>query len=102
LGTVLGLASGAREMIGKRKNGDTFPLEIALGEFIFDGELLCVALTRESSPRKQAQQHVVAHYAAIHALTNSASVVEAVPKILTAVCDGLQGDVGEYGALDAM
>jgi PAS domain S-box-containing protein len=101
LGTVLGLASGAREMTGKRKNGDTFPLEIALGEFIFDGELVCVAFTRDISTRKQAQQYLVAHYATVHALTNSATVVEAVPKILRAVCDGLEWDMGQFWQPDA-
>jgi PAS domain S-box-containing protein len=100
LGTVLGLASGAREMFGQRKDGDIFPLEVALGEFIFNNELFCVVFAREISARKQAQEHLVAHYAAGRALTRAEAPAQAVADVLHAVCDSLRWDVGEFWTPD--
>src|SRR5271166_4713887 len=54
VGTILGLAAGAREVIGFRKGGDTFPLELTVGTMPLGNEHVTVAFTRDVSKRKQA------------------------------------------------
>jgi PAS domain S-box-containing protein len=100
VGSVLGVASGARELLGRRKDGGTFPLELTVSEFLLAGERVCVAFTRDISKRKQAQRHLAAHYAATRALAESAHLAEAVPRILRGVCGNLDWDVGQFWRLD--
>src|SRR5262249_36525928 len=55
VGSVLGVSSGARELLGRRKDGQTFPLEVAVCDCFLDGERVSAVFTRDVSRRKQAQ-----------------------------------------------
>jgi PAS domain S-box-containing protein len=100
VGTVVGLASGARELNGRRKNGDVFQLELAVNEFRLGDEHVCVTSARDISKRKQAQKHLAAHYAATRAVAEAKGLAEAIPRILRGVCDHLGWDVGQFWRLD--
>jgi PAS domain S-box-containing protein len=100
VGTVLGLASGARELIGRRKNGETFVLELAISESLVGKESLCVFFARDITKRKQAQKHLAAHYAATRALAEASSLRVAIPRILRGVCANLEWEVGQFWRLD--
>ncbi len=100
LGSVLGLAAGARELLGRTKDGRLFPLEMAVGEFHLAGERMCVAFVREISKRKQAQQYLAAHYTITHIVAGANVAGEAIPRILDALCEGLGWDVGEFWEVD--
>ncbi|MDH5749254.1 MAG: PAS domain S-box protein [Rhodospirillales bacterium] len=48
-----------REFIGERKNGETFPLSVTLGEFIFRGDPYFVGSIRDETERKHAEQELI-------------------------------------------
>jgi signal transduction histidine kinase/CheY-like chemotaxis protein len=96
VGTILGLAAGAREMIGKRKNGETFPLELTVSSMTIDDESVCISFVRDVSKRKRAQRYLAAHYAAACILTEASSLEEALPRILQAICAALGWEAGAF------
>lgn len=101
LGTMLGLATGAREVIGKRKNGETFPLELTGGTMTVNGESVSIAFARDISKRKRAQRYLTAHYAATCILAEARSLPDAMPRILQSICEALSWEAGAYWRVDA-
>jgi PAS domain S-box-containing protein len=45
-----------QEMVGRRKEGKTFPMEFAISEMPLDNELLMIAIVRDITERKQSQE----------------------------------------------
>ena len=45
-----------REVIGRRKDGSTFPMDLAVGEARVEGEIIFVGIIRDSSERKTADR----------------------------------------------
>lgn len=99
-GTILGLAAGAREVLGKRKGGETFPLELTGSSMMLGDEPVSVAFVRDVSKRKRAQRYLTAHYAAACTLAEAGSLAEALPRILQAVCEALGWEAGAYWQFD--
>lgn len=100
MGTVLGLAAGAREMIGERKNGEMFPVELVFSSMTLGDEQVTVAFARDVSKRKQAQRYLTAHYAATCLLAEANSLEEALPQILQTISESLHWDACAYWSLD--
>jgi len=100
-GSILGLAAGAREVVGKRKSGETFPLELTGSTMLLGDDAVSVAFVRDVSKRKRAQRYLIGHYAATCVLAEAGSLADAVPRILQAVCEALQWEVGTFWAVDA-
>lgn len=48
-----------REVFGQRKNGESFPLEISVSEVIASGERMFIAVMRDLSETKQAEQKIM-------------------------------------------
>ncbi|MDH5731977.1 MAG: PAS domain S-box protein, partial [Gammaproteobacteria bacterium] len=48
-----------REVLGRRKNGSTFPLELAVSEMEIDGERLFSGIVRDITERKAAQLETI-------------------------------------------
>ena len=101
MGTVLGLAAGAREMIGQRKNGEMFPVEVVLSSMTLGDEQVTVAFARDVSKRKQAQRYLTAHYAATCLLAEANSLEAALPQILQTISESLQWDACAYWSLNS-
>ncbi len=101
VGTILGLAAGAREMSGLRKDGKQFPVELALSTVVGETESLTVAFVRDVSQRKKAQSYLAAHYAATCTLAEAQTLGEALPQIMRAICDSLNWDAGTFWRSDA-
>jgi PAS domain S-box-containing protein len=93
VGTILGLAAGAREMLGVRSNGEFFPLELVPSVMPEGNEHVTVAFVRDVSKRKQAQRYLAAHYAATSVLAEARTLGEALRRILEVVCDTLHWKV---------
>lgn len=49
------IGGGAREVVGKRKNGSTFPLELTVTEMSVGGNRMFTGMLRDITERKQAQ-----------------------------------------------
>jgi PAS domain S-box-containing protein len=100
VGTILGLAARAREVIGRRQDGETFPLELAVSSIRLGDEHFTVAFTRDVRKRKQAQRYLTAHYAATCILAETSSLSDALPRILQVVCDSLHWAAGAVWCID--
>ncbi len=48
-----------REVFGQRKNGESFPLEISVSEVVASGERMFIAVIRDLSEAKQAEQKIM-------------------------------------------
>ena len=62
-----------REVIGRRKDGHEFPLEIAVSEMVLRGQRYFTGILRDISTRKQAQEALVKAGALQNAIFNSAN-----------------------------
>jgi PAS domain S-box-containing protein len=47
-----------REVVARRKDGSTFPIDLAVGEAIIDGNRLFTGVVRDISERKQAEEAI--------------------------------------------
>jgi PAS domain S-box-containing protein len=101
VGTILGLAAGARELAGRNKSGETFPIELGQSTILSEGEVFSVAFVRDVSERKKAQHHLAAHYAATCILAEANTITGALPQLLRAVCMSLDWEAGTIWTKDA-
>jgi diguanylate cyclase (GGDEF)-like protein/PAS domain S-box-containing protein len=69
-GRIIGV--GPREVIGRRKNGSTFPMDLAISEMRHDDGPRFVGIVRDITERKRAQEQLdhLAHYDALTGLPN--------------------------------
>ena len=61
-----------REVVGQRKNGSTFPMELSVGEAEADGDLLYVGIIRDISERKRNLEALRASEAKMRAVIETA------------------------------
>jgi len=88
------------ELVGSRKNGETVPLEISLGKFVRNGEPFFTGILRDITDRKQAEKRQAAQYAVTRALAESDTLSEATPKILQAICESADWQIGTLWDID--
>jgi hypothetical protein len=67
---------------------------------VFEGETVCLTFARDVSKRKQAQRYLTAHYASACILAEARSPAEALPRLISAVCEALRWDAGAFWGLD--
>jgi PAS domain S-box-containing protein len=60
-----------REMVGRRKNGKTFPIEVTVGDMRLDGQRLFVAIVRDVTERKRAEEQIRQQLHFTETITNS-------------------------------
>lgn len=61
-----------REVVGKRKDGSTFPLELAVSKVPIDDQTLFTGIVRDITQRKQAEQEILDREARLHAILDTA------------------------------
>jgi PAS domain S-box-containing protein len=88
------------EFIGRRRDGKTVPLEVSLGKFVRNGQPYFTGILRDITERKQAEKRQAAQYAVTRALAESDTLSQAAPKILQAVCESADWQVGAMWTLD--
>jgi PAS domain S-box-containing protein len=84
----------AVELPGLHKRGHEIPLELSFGEFEKDGKRFFTGIVRDISDRKRTERRLVAQYTVTRVLSESATLDEAAPKILQAICENLDYRVG--------
>ena len=90
----------AVELPGLHRDGREIPLELSFGEFQKDGKHFFTGVVRDITDRKRGEQRLVAQYAVTRELSESATLEEAAPKILQAICENLDYQVGALWQID--
>ncbi|MBV8915629.1 MAG: PAS domain S-box protein [Acetobacteraceae bacterium] len=84
----------------RRKDGSTFPVEVRTGRFEQGGRRF-LSLARDITARKRAEERRLLQHAVTRILTEAASVEEAAPRILKAVCECLEWDLAALWRIDS-
>jgi PAS domain S-box-containing protein len=89
-----------REVSGRRKDGGEFPADASISKLDLGGELVFTVILRDITDRKRAEQRLVAQHTVTQVLAEAATLEEATPRILQAVCECLAWDLGELWRID--
>jgi PAS domain S-box-containing protein len=88
------------ETLHRRKDEGVFPVEIRIRRFQQGERVLHLALVRDISERKRAEQRTFTQHAVAQILAEAATIEEATPRILQAVCEFLDWDLGTLWRVD--
>ncbi|HLJ92109.1 MAG TPA: PAS domain S-box protein [Gemmataceae bacterium] len=88
------------EMTARRADGTDFPAELAITRIPTPGPPQFTAYLRDITERKSLERRRSARLAVTQAMAQAATLKDAAPRILQAVCDGLGWDMGAFWAVD--
>ena len=88
------------ELEGLTREGQEFPLELSLSSWTGPEGLFFTGIMRDVTPQRRASQRAATRHEATRALAGSPSLDEALPRVLTGVCEGLGWAVGAVWMLD--
>jgi PAS domain S-box-containing protein len=101
------LATGEGPVLGKRiempalrADGTEFPVELTVTRILLDDPPRFTAYLRDLSERERAESRRSVRLAVTQTLAEAATLQEAAPRILQAICEGLAWDVGAFWTLD--
>lgn len=87
-----------RIVVGERRDGSTFPMELAVGEAITDGERIFTGFIRDLSEKQAAEEHIeslrgdLIHVARVSAMgTMASTLAHELNQPITAVANYVQG-----------
>jgi sigma-B regulation protein RsbU (phosphoserine phosphatase) len=85
------------------KNGGVAHIEVYACQMLADDNTVIgiSGTLNDITERKRREQHLSAEHAATRVLAESATLSEATPKILQAICESLGWDLGELWSVDA-
>ncbi len=89
-----------REVMGCRKDGTTFPMDLAVSEVRLANRRLFTGFVRDVTERKRAELRQKVQYATVRALAESSSLGEGAPKVLGAICEIMEWSFGEFWGVD--
>ncbi|HZU35275.1 MAG TPA: SpoIIE family protein phosphatase, partial [Gemmataceae bacterium] len=87
-------------LFGRRRAGSEFPIDLGLSPLPFGGDTLAVAMIRDITERKRAERRLAAEHAVAGILAVSDTLRDAAPKIIRAVCESSEWDVGIFWIMD--
>ncbi|MBU6391764.1 MAG: diguanylate cyclase [Planctomycetes bacterium] len=83
-----------------RKDGKTVPIDITGSVIEFGGKKIGQAIIRDITDRKLIERRLAVQYAVARILVESSSLKEAAQKILQAICEYLEWDLGDLWSID--
>ena len=88
------------EIAALHKDGHEFPVEIAVSPARIGEAYIFSAFVRDITDRRGAERRLASQYAVTRVLSEALTLEEAVPKIIQAVGESLEWDLGEFWRLD--
>jgi PAS domain S-box-containing protein len=89
-----------REIIGQRKDGTVFPMDLAVSEVRLANRRLFTGFVRDITERKRAELRQTLQYATTRALAESTSLKEGAPRVMRAICEVMGWSFGEFWNVD--
>jgi PAS domain S-box-containing protein len=90
-----------REVVGLRKDGTTFPMDLSISEMSTEGRSLFTGIVRDISQSKQEQFRRTMQHGLTKILAEASSIEEGVRKILQTLSDHPTWDLAFYWSLDS-
>jgi PAS domain S-box-containing protein len=84
------------ELVARRQDGHEFPVEISLSYVQSDEGLVALAFITDVTRRKDAERRLQTEFAVTRVLAESTPLEDLPVRLLQAVSEGLDWDLGEY------
>ena len=102
LGTRTGPVLNRRiEIAGLHRDGHEFPIELTISSMPWGESHLFSGVVRDITERKRKEKLQTSEYGVSRVLAESATLSEAAPRIMQAICDGMDWDFSAMWLLDA-
>ena len=88
------------ELVGVRKNGMEFPLELSLSTWTTSEGRGFTGIIRDITQRKHVERRLGAEHTVTRLLAESPTLEEVTPKILQAICESLEWEMGAFWSVD--
>ncbi len=88
------------EIASRHKDGHEFPVELAVSPARIGEAYIFSAFVRDITDRRRAERRLASQYAVTRVLSEAVRLEEAVPKIIQAVGESLEWDLGVFWRLD--
>lgn len=88
------------EMLACHRDGHEFPVEITISPARLGDAYIFSAFVRDITARKRTERQLASQYAVTRVLAESRTLEEAGPKILQAICESLEWELGIFWRLD--
>lgn len=90
-----------RQVIGMRKDGTTFPMDLAVSEWRTDNRPMFTGIVRDITTRRRAEENLAVQYGVTRVLAGSSTLSEATPRLLQAIGEGVGWQLGELWSVEA-
>ncbi len=88
------------EVMARHRDGHEFPVELAIAPARVGGATIFSAFVRDITVRKRTESRLASQYAVTRALSECHTLAGAAPKILQALCESLEWEVGVMWQVD--
>jgi two-component system cell cycle sensor histidine kinase/response regulator CckA len=88
------------EIVGRHKDGRELPVELAVSSAKIGDAYIFSAFIRDITDRRRAERRLVSQYAVTRVLSEATTLEEAVPKIIQAIGESLEWDLGLFWRVD--
>jgi PAS domain S-box-containing protein len=85
-----------REVVGLRKDGSTFPLDLGISEMYLDETRMFTGIVRDITERKKAEAQNLLQYELTKIFLDGQSLEKTFPRILQAVGEFMKWEIGFY------